>query len=198
MRRDRNGRASFGKDGARLYSFSKLLEEIPAMFTMNRSSFFATAALIVGCGLVSPHPVAAAEIVKVESSWARSTVAGQKASGAFMQLTASRRALLVGAESPVAGLVEIHSMTMENGVMRMHAVPNIPLPPGQKVELRPGGYHVMLLDLKQTLKAGDEIPLTLKIESEDKSVSLVPIKATVRAPGGLVPDQGTSGHGAGH
>lgn len=168
------------------------------MYTPNRFSFLTGAAFIIACSLTPLRPATAAEIVKVESPWARSTVPGQKASGAFMQLTASRPLLLVGVESPVAGAVEIHSMTMENGVMRMQAVPGVPLPLGQKVELKPGGYHVMLLDLKQTLKAGDEIPLTLKIEAEDKSVSLVPVKATVRAPGGIVPDQGTSGHGAGH
>ena len=91
-------------------------------------------------------PVAAQ--VKVGDPWVRATVPQQKATGAFMSLTAEKGTRLVEAKSPVAGVVEIHEMAMENNVMKMRAVPGLDLPAGKPVELKPGGYHVMLMDLK--------------------------------------------------
>lgn len=106
--------------------------------------------------------------VKVEDAWVRGTVAMQKATGAFMRLTPSANARLVAAQSPVAGVVEIHEMAMEGDVMKMRAMPGLDLPAGRTVELKPGGYHVMLLDLKQPLKAGEQVPLTLTFEDAAK------------------------------
>ena len=75
--------------------------------------------------------------VTVQDAWVRATVEGQKAGGAFMQLTSSTDATLVGARSPVAGVVEIHEMALdENMVMRMRAVKSIALPAGKPVALR--------------------------------------------------------------
>ena len=93
--------------------------------------------------------------VKVEDAWVRGTVATQKATGAFMRLTPSANARLVEAKSPVAGVVEIHEMAMENDVMRMRQVPGLDLAAGRTLELKPGGYHVMLMDPRraQTLTA---------------------------------------------
>ena len=88
-------------------------------------------------------------------AWVRGTVAGQTTSGAFMELKSAGGAVLVGAESPAAGAVEIHEMNMDGNVMRMRAVPRIDLPAGKSVELKPGGYHVMLMQLKQPLKVGE-------------------------------------------
>ena len=92
-----------------------------------------------------------AEGVDVQGAWARATVLGQKATGAFMKLTAKDGAKLVGAASPVAGVTEVHEMKMEGDVMRMRAIPGLDLPAGKTVELKPGGYHVMLMDLKAPL-----------------------------------------------
>ena len=103
--------------------------------------------------------------VKVDDAWVRGTVASQKASGAFMRLTPSAKARLVAAESPVAGVVEIHEMAMENNVMKMRQVPGLDLPAGQTTELKPGGYHVMLLGLASPLEVGDTFDLTLLFES---------------------------------
>ena len=119
--------------------------------------------------------------VTVTDPWVRGTVAGQMATGAFMQLKSARDAKLVEARSPVAGVVEIHEMAMENNVMRMRAIPALDLPAGRSVELKPGGYHVMLMDLKQQVKAGEVVPVTLVIESQGKRET-VEVKATVRAP----------------
>jgi copper(I)-binding protein len=118
--------------------------------------------------------------VKVEDAWVRGTVATQKASGAFMLLKSDSDARLVSAASPVAGVVEIHEMVMENDVMKMSPIPGLDLPAGQDVELKPGGYHVMLMDLKQQVKVGDEVPLTLTIENKDGSRQALEIKAATR------------------
>ncbi|RLK35958.1 copper chaperone PCu(A)C [Cupriavidus plantarum] len=107
--------------------------------------------------------------VEVSNAWVRGTVPAQTASGAFMTLHAHEAARLVGVSSPV-GTAELHEMKMENNVMRMRPVGGLDLPKMQNVELKPGGYHVMLMDLKSQLKAGDKVPLTLKIEQGGKVV----------------------------
>ena len=99
--------------------------------------------------------------VAVTEAWARATVTGQKATGAFMKLTASQATRLVGASSPVAGVVEVHEMKMEKDVMKMAAIPALDLPPGKTVELKPGGYHVMLMDLKAPLSKDSTVALVL-------------------------------------
>jgi len=129
--------------------------------------------------LVSALPAAAQ--VTVNDPWVRGTVAGQMATGAFMKLQSAKDARLIEAASPVAGVVEIHEMAMENNVMRMRAVKALSLPAGRAVELKPGGYHVMLMDLKQQLKEGEVVPVTLVVESAGKRET-IEVKAPVRAP----------------
>ena len=136
--------------------------------------------------------------VTVKDSWVRGTTPAQKATGAFMQITSSDAATLLSASSPAAGVVEIHTMKMEDGVMKMRALPKLDLPAGKAVQLQPGGNHVMLMDLKQQMKPGDVVPITLKIEGKDKKVQTVEIKAEVRdlaAPATM--DKMDKGHGAG-
>jgi periplasmic copper chaperone A len=120
----------------------------------------------------------------VKDPWVRGTVAQQKATGMFAQITSPGGGKLVSVSSPVAGVVEIHEMSMEGNVMKMRAIPGLDLPAGKAVELKPGGYHVMLLDLKQELKAGDTVAVTLVIEGADKKRETVEVKAPVRALGG--------------
>jgi copper(I)-binding protein len=117
--------------------------------------------------------------VSVKEPWVRGTVAQQKATGLFAQVTSTNGGKLVAASSPVAGVVEIHEMAMEGSVMKMRAIPGLDLPAGKPVDLKPGGYHVMLMQLKQQLKPGDTVPVTLVIESGGKRES-VEVKATVR------------------
>jgi len=121
-----------------------------------------------------------AQTVDVKDAWARATVQGQTASGAFMKLTAKDGAKLVGADSPAAEVVEVHEMRMEGNVMRMRAAPMIELPVGQTVELKPGGYHVMLMDLKAPLKAGSTLPLTLTFKDAKGAESKVHLQVPVR------------------
>jgi periplasmic copper chaperone A len=120
----------------------------------------------------------------VKDPWVRGTVPQQKATGMFAQLTSSTGGKLVSASSPVANVVEIHEMAMEGDVMKMRAIPGLELPAGKPVELKPGGYHVMLIDLKQALKEGDKVPVTLVIEGKDGKRESVEVSAPVRALGG--------------
>ncbi len=124
--------------------------------------------------------------VKVADPWVRATVAPQKATGAFMQLTSEQAVKVVAASSPVAAVVAIHEMEMDDGVMKMRAVDALALPAGQAVALKPGSYHVMLMGLKAPIKAGETVPLTLTVEGADGKRTAVEIKAEARA--------GTAGH----
>ncbi len=103
-----------------------------------------------------------AQNVTVTDAWARATVPGQKATGAFMKLTAKDSVKLVGVSSSAAGVAEIHEMKMDKDVMKMAALPNgLDLPAGKAVELKPGSFHVMLMDLKAPLTKDTNVPLTL-------------------------------------
>ncbi|HEX9396934.1 MAG TPA: copper chaperone PCu(A)C [Burkholderiales bacterium] len=123
-------------------------------------------------------PVAAQ--VRVTEPWVRATVAHQTASGAFMRITSPRDARLVAVRSPEAGVAEIHGMSMDNGVMRMRPAPGIDLPAGRTVELKPGGYHVMLMGLKRQLRVGDSVSLLLTVEGKDGKRESLSIQAGVR------------------
>lgn len=131
------------------------------------------------CAALSFTLPAAAEVI-VSDPWVRSTVPQQTATGAFMQLKSDKDAKLIEARSPAAGVVEIHEMTIENNVMRMRAVPALALPAGRMVELKPGGYHMMLMDLKQQMKEGELVPVTLVVESGGKRET-IEVKVKVRA-----------------
>jgi copper(I)-binding protein len=116
--------------------------------------------LIIAAALLAG--MAHAQSVDVKDAWVRTSVPGQKATGAFMKLTAKDGAKLVAASSPVAGVTEVHEMKMEGDIMKMKAVAGgLDLPAGKTVELKPGGYHVMLMDLKAALPKDSTIPLTL-------------------------------------
>jgi copper(I)-binding protein len=129
---------------------------------------------------------ALAQSVKVENAWARASVPGQKATGAFMTLTAPAGARLVGVSSPVANVAEVHEMTMQGDVMKMRAIGSLDLPAGKPVELKPGGYHVMLIDLKAPLAEGSTVPLTLVLRdaqgAEARQELQVPVRAVTGAP----------------
>ena len=103
-----------------------------------------------------------AQTVKVEDPWVQATVVGQKATAAFMKLTADAPVKLTGGKTPVAPVVEIHEMVMDGDVMKMRAIPGgLPLEAGKTMELKPGGYHVMLIDLPKPVEVGQKVPLTL-------------------------------------
>jgi copper(I)-binding protein len=122
-----------------------------------------------------------AQTVEVKDAWVRAAVPGQSGTGAFMSLTARDGAKLVGVSSPVAGVAQVHEMKMDNDVMRMRAIPALDLPAGKTVALRPGGYHVMLMELKQALPPGATVPLTLTLRDAKGQESKVELKLPVAA-----------------
>jgi periplasmic copper chaperone A len=133
---------------------------------------------LIAC-LLTATQWASAQSVEVTGAWARATVQGQKASGAFMQLTSAQGARLVAVSSPVAGVAEVHEMKMEGDVMRMRAVSGgLELPAGKPVALSPGGFHVMLMDLKVALQKDTTIPMTLVF----KDAKGVETKKELRVP----------------
>ena len=124
----------------------------------------------------------AAEVLTVNNPWVRATVPAQQVTGAFMTLTAAVDLRLVAVSSPQAGMIEIHQMTMENNVMKMRALPNgMALPKGKAVELKPGGFHLMVMDLKQPMHQGAWLPLSLTVETKDKKRSTVMVSAEVNS-----------------
>ena len=135
--------------------------------------------LLALTGLALAAQLAAAQTT-VKDPWVRGTVPQQQATGAFMQITSTQGGKLVSASSPVAGVVEIHEMAMDGNVMKMRASAALDLPAGKPVELTPGGYHVMLMDLKSQLKEGETVPLTLVFEGADRKRETVELKAPVR------------------
>ena len=118
--------------------------------------------------------------VNIDEPWARATVPGQKATGVFMKLTATQASQLVGVSSPVAGVAEVHEMKMDGNVMKMSAVPAIDLPAGKPVALQPGGYHVMLMDLKGPLAKDSSVTLTLKFKDSKGVLSQQEVKLPVK------------------
>lgn len=107
----------------------------------------------------------AADAVNVDDAWVRSTLAGQDVSAAYMTLTSQRDTQLIRVESDVTQSVEIHSMTMQNGVMKMRMLKELPLTAGKPYKLAPGGYHLMLFDLKKPLTAADRVNFVLTFKS---------------------------------
>jgi len=130
--------------------------------------------------LLGSVSVAHAEVT-VSDAWIRGTVPGQRATGAFMQLRSSGDASLVAVATPAAKAAEIHTMVQDNGVMKMRAIASLPLPAGKTVEMGPGGYHVMLLDLARPMKEGEIVAVTLTFADASGRTTTQQVQATVRA-----------------
>jgi copper(I)-binding protein len=128
--------------------------------------------------------------VTVQDPWVRSTVSQQMPTGAFMQIRSDQATRLVEVSSPAAKTVQIHEMSMQGDVMKMRAIKGLDVPADKPVELKPGSYHIMLMDLTAQIKAGDTVPLTLVFEGADKKRETVTVKATARSPMGGPQGQG--------
>lgn len=133
-----------------------------------------------------------AQTVEVKNAWVRATVQGQKATGAFMQITAPAASTLISVSTPVAGVAEVHEMKMDGDVMRMRPLAKgLELPAGKAVQLQPGGYHLMLMDLKLPLQKDTTIPLTLTLQDSKGVQSSQELRVPVltAAPKGQVEHQ---------
>ena len=129
----------------------------------------------------------------VENAWARASVPGQPSSGAYMRITAKEPTQLVSASTPSAGVAEVHEMKLEGDVMRMRPAGAVDLPVGKPFELKPGGFHVMLQELKQPLTAGSTVPLTLVF----RNAKGIESRTELRVPVSAAPPAGSAagGHG---
>jgi copper(I)-binding protein len=131
--------------------------------------------------------------IRIEAPWMRATPTGAKVAGGYMKIknTGKEADRLVGGSSPVAGKLEVHEMSMIGDVMKMRELPNgLEVKPGKSVELKPGSYHVMLMDLKQPLKEGDKVKGTLVFEK----AGTVSVEYTVRGMGSKGGDKEGHGH----
>lgn len=105
------------------------------------------------------------DIVSIQNAWVRPTNAGQEVGAAYMTLTSTQDVTLVGIESNITKSVEIHSMSMEGGVMKMRMLDTLPLTAGKPYKLAPGGFHLMLFDLKKPLNVGDQVDFVLHFKA---------------------------------
>lgn len=137
-----------------------------------KNFLFATSLLAFSVGAMAQ--------ITVTDPWVRSMVPGQKSTGAFMQLNSVEDSRLVDASSPNF-IVEIHEMSMHGNVMRMKQIDGIDLPAGKTVELKPGSYHLMFIDVKKQLKEGDTVPLTLRFENTEKVSQTIKVNVPVKA-----------------
>jgi copper(I)-binding protein len=141
--------------------------------------------LLVSCTAQPQNPIS------VQNAWARATTdampmeqnhnsMGGKTSAIYMVIynQTNQDDRLIGAKTSIAETVEIHETRMENDIMRMQKVDGVEIPANGKVELKPGGYHIMLINLKQDLKAGEKVPFTLVFEKNGE----INLEAEIRTP----------------
>ncbi len=144
---------------------------------MKLSHFFA----VLIMGLLCGAPVmagTAADDISVSDPYVRAMPPGQPTSLAFMGITnnSDKDHAVLDAEGTVAKMVELHTHSMKNGMMHMHMVEKVDLPAGKKVMLQTGGLHVMLMGLKQDLKPGDQVSISLVFEDGSKKQLDVPVR----------------------
>lgn len=144
--------------------------------------------LIAALGLVfGLQATALAETIEVQDAYVRAVPPGQANSAAFMKIInhgADDHALLA-AESDKAEVVELHTHRMDDGMMRMRQVEQIDLPAGERVTLEPGGLHVMLIGLTETLAPGDQVELTLGFDDGEKQTLKLPVKRIEQGMGSM-------------
>jgi copper(I)-binding protein len=131
---------------------------MPGANAMTRFFAALSAALL---GSMVTAALAQAADVQITNAWARATPGGAQTAAAYVTLEAPGGDRLTGASTPLAQKAEIHTMSMDNGIMKMRPVDGVDLPPGQKVTLKPGGYHIMLTGLAKPLVEGESFPLDL-------------------------------------
>jgi len=148
---------------------------------MNRNSLLnALLFSVVSFGLASAAQAQNAKVgsVQIENAYTRATVPGQQVAGGFMKIENKGAAdQLVSASSPIAGEVQLHEMAMEGNVMRMRQVKEVVVPAGATVELKPGGLHLMFMNIKAPLAAGETVPVKLKFAKAGEVEVRMPVNA---------------------
>jgi copper(I)-binding protein len=150
---------------------------------------FVASLLIGGVGAVAQTPQPSSQ-VEIENAWARATPGQAENGAAYMMLVSPSADRLTAVSTPVAAKAELHTMSMEGGVMKMRPLGGVDLPAGQPVALKPGGMHVMLLGLKHPLQQGQSFPLTLTFEKAGTRE----VNVAVEKPGAVGPQSGSGAH----
>ncbi|MBF4990369.1 copper chaperone PCu(A)C [Methylophilus sp. QUAN] len=145
---------------------------------MQKTAFLSR--LVTSVCLIGWLGVAHAE-VKLSDAWVRASNPGQSVGAAYVTLSSAQDVTLVYAETERAGTVEMHSMTMQNGVMKMRSMEELPVPAGKPVKLAPGGLHLMLFELPTPLKAGEQVKFRLCFKDKQGKITdqfvTMPVKA---------------------
>ena len=130
------------------------------------------------CGSVMAQNASVGSI-KVENAYTRATAPGQQVAGGFLKIENKGAAdQLVSASSPAAGEVQLHEMAMDGNVMKMRQVKDIPVPANGSVELKPGGLHLMFMNIKAPLAAGETVPVKLKFAKAGEVELRMPVNPT--------------------
>jgi hypothetical protein len=154
-----------------------------------------TFAAAISVALLCAAPARAQEVkagdLVITQAWTRATPNGAKIGGGYLTIEnkGSTPDRLIGGSADIAGKLEVHEMAMTDGVMKMRPLDNgLTIDPGKSVKLAPGGYHLMMFDLKNPLKQGDTVPITLKFEKAGEvKVSLAVQGIGAQAPGDAAP-----------
>jgi copper(I)-binding protein len=174
---------------------SRTLQKENFMSTPSRMIMLVTLAAVLGIGFSHAQ---SSGLISIEKPFSRATPGGSKVGAGYMTITNKGTAAdrLVSASSPAAGKVEIHEMTMQDGVMKMRELAGgLPIEAGKAVSLAPGGYHLMLIQLKAPLKKGDQVPVTLTFEKAGKvDVTLDVQGIGAQQPSGMSMPSGDGGH----
>jgi copper(I)-binding protein len=158
------------------------------MHSLSRNLTFAALAMALFAASARAEDIKAGDLV-ISQAWSRATPNGAKIAGGYLTIenkgTAPDR--LIGGSGDIAGRVEVHEMAMNNGVMTMRPLDKgLAIEPGKIVKLAPGGYHLMMFDLKGPFKQGEKVPVTLQFEKAGKvNLSLDVQGVGAQAPGGM-------------
>jgi len=191
--------AAIQQSGASLSLSS--LGDLLMIRALSAAAVLGSTALLAACNAEAPvatDPATSASAIAITAPWSRETAGGQNAGGAFMTIanTGSAADRLTGGSSPVAGRVELHTMSVDGGVMRMRQLADgIEVPPNGAVTLKPGSVHVMLMDLKHPLKPGDKVPLTLTFAGAGTLDTALEVQPAGAAGPALQPDAPGKPHG---
>ena len=158
-------------------------------------SLASIAGAVIAAGLFTLPPARAEEVkagdLVITQGWSRATPGGAKVGGGYLTIENKGAApdRLIGGSVDIAGKVEVHEMAVNNGVMTMRPLDKgLAIEPGKTVKLAPGGYHLMMFDLKSPLRQGDKLPVTLQFEKAGK----VTVSLDVRGVGAQAPAGGST------
>ena len=140
-------------------------------------------AMLVSTPLAHAQKISA-DALSISEVWIKPTIPGSDVSAAYMHIKSATTFNLIKAESPLVGIAELHSMNMKDGVMEMKAEDAFAVPAGNAIELKPGGMHIMLMQVARPINVGDKVPLTLTFEGANKKPLVIRVEALARSPSG--------------